>query len=439
MKFYAWIMVKIFGTSYGLDSQRSRQKGYANEADGVSGQVNAKYAAFVSTDGSTVRGSSGGKRKKALTKKADQAAAERLRQIGSIREAKYRHLSIDFMKRHHIGPFSTSESTATIDESLSDGGMVVPTEEGTSDVDVTGPTPDAATEDESDVDWVVEAFSGNADDAKDSTNEASTKSSESYVEPTMSVGLGSTGATVSVGLEIGFGNKKKKRSKKSKRPTSVLEAVTERKKVQKRIQKKPKASDSEGGGGVLGRIRAASANSLIARNLSGAYPGDAVPPIEAGDANGVIELARKYGYGDWSDDEDEDEDDDDTPTMPKRRRKKVRKTTSGGVSTKRKKKRLSSTKGSTLSVGFDLNAGSSGRSRREPNGFSTTRQSRRSTATLSSTKKKKSPSSKVERSDILKPSKADIQQRLKSERMVRLPTQRLKEKELQDRLRKDKE
>jgi hypothetical protein len=31
----------------------------------------------------------------------------------------------------------------------------------------------------------------------------------------------------------------------------------------------------------------------------GAYPGDALPIEEAGNANGLFDLARKYGYKDW--------------------------------------------------------------------------------------------------------------------------------------------
>ena len=46
--------------------------------------------------------------------------------------------------------------------------------------------------------------------------------------------------------------------------------------------------------------------------ILGAYPNDAVPVEEAGSADGVISLARKYGYGDWehiNDDQDYHESD----------------------------------------------------------------------------------------------------------------------------------
>lgn len=66
-----------------------------------------------------------------------------------------------------------------------------------------------------------------------------------------------------------------------------------------------KVDNGDGQGrGVWGRLRAVSATSYIPSRILGAYPGDAPPIEEAGNANGVLDLARRYGYGDWSDDED---------------------------------------------------------------------------------------------------------------------------------------
>ena len=62
---------------------------------GPTPKVNAQYAAFVSSDGSTIRG----KQRKQQIRKADQQAAEKLRRVGSIQDAKFRHVSVDFMKR----------------------------------------------------------------------------------------------------------------------------------------------------------------------------------------------------------------------------------------------------------------------------------------------------------------------------------------------------
>lgn len=59
-------------------------------------KVNAQYAAFVSSDGTSVRG----KQRKKAARKVDEQAAEKLRRVGSVQEAKFRHVSNDFMKRY---------------------------------------------------------------------------------------------------------------------------------------------------------------------------------------------------------------------------------------------------------------------------------------------------------------------------------------------------
>jgi hypothetical protein len=59
-------------------------------------KVNEQYAAFVSSDGTSVRG----KQRKKQVRKADEQAAEKLRRVGSIQDAKFRHVSVDFMKRY---------------------------------------------------------------------------------------------------------------------------------------------------------------------------------------------------------------------------------------------------------------------------------------------------------------------------------------------------
>jgi len=84
-----------------------------------------------------------------------------------------------------------------------------------------------------------------------------------------------------------------------------------------------------GGGSVWKRLRAVSATNYMPSRILGAYPGDAVPIEDAGDANGVLELARRYGYGEWSDDDDDDDDDDDSDddfgvTKRKKRKRKRR-------------------------------------------------------------------------------------------------------------------
>ena len=208
--------------------------------------------------------------------------------------------------RHRIGSYRDSEETEEL--------VVYKAR------DKVAKTP-SVEEEESDVDWVVEALSTENEEERTSPIEAS-----------FGVGIGSDGATISVGVQFGSSQTKKKRRK------TLAEAATERAPIPKRKPVGPRSSDRDGGGGVFGRIRAAGANNLVSRSLLGAYPGDAVPPSEAGSANGVIALAEKYGYGDWSDDE---EDDSDTspfgpPRSKVKRKQRKRKTSkpssSGGVS-----------------------------------------------------------------------------------------------------------
>jgi hypothetical protein len=70
--------------------------GYRRRAGGAPQKVNARYAAFVSSDGSSVRG----KKRKEQVQQADKQALEKLRRVGSIQDSKFRHVSIDFMKRY---------------------------------------------------------------------------------------------------------------------------------------------------------------------------------------------------------------------------------------------------------------------------------------------------------------------------------------------------
>ena len=93
---------------------------------------------------------------------------------------------------------------------------------------------------------------------------------------------------------------------KKKKPLTVLEAarasqinLNTRKNYRKEINVANESST--GSSGVLGRLRAVSGSRIL-----GAYPGDAVPIEDAANAKGVTDLARKYGYGDWSDDDNDE-------------------------------------------------------------------------------------------------------------------------------------
>jgi len=215
------------------------------------------------------------------------------------------HVHVPFY-RHRIGSYRDSEESEELIV-YKDRKAIVKTPDGE--------------EEDSDVDWVVQALSKEEEPIRP-------------IKTSLGVGLGSDGATISVGVQFGS----TKTSRKKKRRKTLAEAATERTPTPKKKPAGPRTSDRDGGGGVIGRIRAAGANSLVSRSLLGAYPGDAVPPSEAGNANGVTALAEKYGYGDWSDDE---EDDDDVSLGPPRRKPKKRSSrkrqankpsSSGGVS-----------------------------------------------------------------------------------------------------------
>lgn len=144
------------------------------------------------------------------------------------------------------------------------------------------------------------------------------------VETPFGVALNCSGTSISVGVEFGSVKRKKRRK-------TLEEAASEIASNPRQRPLGPRTSDREGGGGVLGRIRAVGANSLVSRSLFGAYPGDAVPPSEAASAMGVISLAEKYGFGDWSDDEGDDENEFTYDPPHRKVRKKERKPTPSSV------------------------------------------------------------------------------------------------------------
>jgi hypothetical protein len=83
--------------SFILSSERVEGSGsFRRGPRGPVQKVNEQYAAFVSSDGTSVRG----KQRKKQVRKADEQAAEKLRRVGSIEHAKFRHVSVDFMKRY---------------------------------------------------------------------------------------------------------------------------------------------------------------------------------------------------------------------------------------------------------------------------------------------------------------------------------------------------
>jgi hypothetical protein len=266
---------------------------------------------FVDESGSAVRG---GKKRKAQTRKDDQRALSQLQQIGDVSQARYRFVSDHFMRQHAIGPYAGATALVEVEEILE--------------------KPYRHSE-ESDGDWVIEALT-----QKDPE--------QSSIDTSVGVSYGSDGASLSVGVELDFGGKRKKQKK---RP-SISEVARQTSASSKSKSKRPtgpRVSDRESG--VMGRIRAAGANSLVGRSLLGAYPGDAPAPVDAADANGMFDVAMKYGYGDWSDGDDEH-------TAKSRHRRKRRKTSSGARGTRERS--------SSIGIDFELGSSSSSSSRKTP-------------------------------------------------------------------------
>jgi hypothetical protein len=233
-----------------------------------------------------------GKQKQALTRKADEAALRQLKKVGSVREIRYRHVSEDFMKRHRLGSFAAKEAGGS-NKTLPDTETTINRSDSYDDTD-----------------WIVKALT----EQKSATKPLAT--------PTLTVDLGSTHQTTSVGIGIDFGLEFG--SQVEKKGKSFAKASSTASNARRRKSTGPRASDREGGDGLLGRLRvAAGANSRMSRSLFGAYPGDAVPLQEAASAVGLTELAKRYGYEDWSDDAiDSDPANDSRPTKKQRRRRR---------------------------------------------------------------------------------------------------------------------
>ncbi|OEU16051.1 hypothetical protein FRACYDRAFT_238637 [Fragilariopsis cylindrus CCMP1102] len=282
-----------------------------------------------------------GKKPKQQTKKDDQKALDNLRNIGDVNQAKYRFITQTFMERHSLGPYGTSISEIEVE---------VETEEIEAD---------------SDSGWILEALAHESDENDDEVS--------SRFQPNVGFSLGSDGPKMTVGMDFTVGKSTKRRKKKSSQLGTIVRQIDYSGSVSSK-KKPPVSHVSDRESGVMGRLRAAGANSLMGRSILGAYPADLPPPHEAGDASGLIDLARKYGYGDWSDDgdlsdsnfypdsdEDEDENDDDEYFMNEevldRRRK--RSSTSSSNKKKKSRKRRSSQQELGVSFDFDLSRSSS--------------------------------------------------------------------------------
>ena len=275
------------------------------------------------TVGSTKRGRFGANKKAQTARKkaADQVAVGKLRSLagdgvagGIGRDSRYCHLSSSFMKRHALGRYSLEiDAKAARDGLVQDVVGESVAEHGEELVldALKGKKGDKETEEETEEeeDWVVQALSTDQIQ-KEEVFEAE-EDLNSHVEPYVEIETGSSGENaISFGVDFTIGGSRRRPSTRD----AVLKAAAEsRSSVAGGRRRKlvgQRSSDRDGGGGVLGRIRAAGGDMIPARVL-GAYPGDAVPIEEAGNPNGLFGLASRYGYGDWSDDSEDDNDYDD--------------------------------------------------------------------------------------------------------------------------------
>jgi hypothetical protein len=278
-----------------------------------------------------------GKKPKQQTKKDDQKALDNLRSIGDVNQAKYRFVTQTFMERHSLGPYGTSISEIEVE---------VETEEIEAD---------------SDSGWILEALTHENDENDDEVS--------SPFQPNVGFSLGSDGPKMTVGMDLTIGKSTKRRKKKSSQLGTIVRQIDYSDSASSR-KKPPTSRVSDRESGVMGRLRAVGANSLMGRSILGAYPADLPPPHEAGDASGLIGLARKYGYGDWSDDgdlsdsnfyqdSDEDENDDDEYFMNEEGPDRRRKRSSTSSSTKKRKSRKRRSSQQELGVSFDVDLSSS--------------------------------------------------------------------------------
>ena len=304
-------------------------------------------------------GSSSAAEKNARVKQADQEATSKLKELykimkdgseGMLSEVKYRYLSVDFRKRHQLG------NEYRIEKPRAFMGEVV---EG-SNAEMGDATSD-------------EVVLSDAEDEEDTTAEGSLASS------------GGSRRMRRARRKVDWAAKAFMTPPRgSKKPPQVWNmvdrdeivsaamkgAIAERSFVEGRMKVKARTSsgldedeDFEDDSSNLAKTSGyagtmfKSVMNRVGTNgrIFGAYPNDAPPIEQCANERGVIELARRYGYGQWTEwnpslEEEEDEnsdfgggdlfDDDSSPRVESRRSKRR----SGGksdadVTAKRRKRR----------------------------------------------------------------------------------------------------
>ena len=264
LSFYYWIVHDILKIR-----KASRSESGANLYKRTSGLINLSDASRL------------GKKSRRQTKKEDQRALDNLRNIGDVNQAKYSFVTEAFMKRHSIGPFGNYMTTIETEVEANSNGSFT-----------------ESSKSEGDSSWILEALAHESDE-NDIENSFS-----SPIETDVS--LGSEGPKMTVGINFSVGKVPRRKSKNRTQLQSAARQFDYSDSFPRERTAGPRVSDIQSG--VMGRLRAAGANSYMGRSILGAYPGDLPPPEEAADASGLVDFAQRYGYGEWSDYSDIDED-----------------------------------------------------------------------------------------------------------------------------------
>lgn len=312
--------------------------------------------------------------KKAIQKQADEEATSKLQQLyktmtmatSDLSEVRYRYLSVAFRKRHGLGKEYRSvvdgkkkKPMVFMGEKVGDGGVGVASllldqgekevvcsddnedEEGVGEGETTGESPGLKQTQQTNKgrrvkrkrisDWVVQAFTTNQRTPPSSSSKDVTASATLSKQPPIPA------STLSLWKSVLERN-------------AILEAAWEGRNAEKSVWENNSRDNSSGGGKRRGRnIKTAQTSSQQGSNVKvsdesyygsasaskmfqsvitrvgtngrilGAYPMDAPPIDKCASERGVLDYARRYGYGDWergddmliyNEDEDDSEEDD---------------------------------------------------------------------------------------------------------------------------------
>lgn len=220
-----------------------------------------------------------------LARHADALALQQLQQVGNVAQAKYKYCSEAFRQRHGLGIYSDSGShRQRKEEEAKLISVVSRVLETKSDVGRARPSRREDMKEQDPVDWIMQALMADGDSA------VSISSAAAYYDDSLDDGI--TLSPVDQQRRL--------------IQQALLADLAQNQQLQKGQNAglaRPRASDRDSG--MFGRIRAGVGSNT--RSLLGAYPGDAASLSEAASPMGVLDIARRYGYGDWSD-EDSDND-----------------------------------------------------------------------------------------------------------------------------------